>query len=344
MLASFARPLLVLRPMLPLTIRMRRLRASPHLRRMVRETSVAVNDLVQPLFVAETIAEQAPVPSMPGVCQWPLRQLVDEARRVRDLGVPAVLLFGIPAIKDGKATAAWNDNGVVQTAVRALKEQVPALVIITDVCLCGYMDHGHCGVTTFEHGLPRVDNDASVELLARTAVSHAAAGADIVAPSDMMDGRIGAIRQALDAHHYEDTIILSYAAKFASAFYGPFREAAESAPGSGDRRSYQLDCANTREAMREIELDLAEGADIVMIKPGIAYLDIIARARDRFDAPIAVYNVSGEYAMIKAAAANGWIDERSAVLEAMVAFKRAGADLIITYWAAQVAEWMRAEA
>jgi porphobilinogen synthase len=278
---------------------------------------------------------------MPGVFQLDEDALLTEAHAAHSAGVKAVLLFGIPAVRDEKATQAHAADGVVQRAVRRLKRELPELVVMTDVCLCEYMSHGHCGVTEFHGDVPHVHNDASVELLAATAVSHARAGADVVAPSDMMDGRIGAIRAALDAAGFEKTIIMSYAAKFASAFYGPFRDAAESAPQSGDRRSYQMDAANAEEALREVALDVAEGADIVMVKPGLPYLDLVWRVKERFGLPTAVYNVSGEYAMLKAAVANGWLDEKACVLEQMTAFKRAGADLIITYWARECVEWLK---
>jgi porphobilinogen synthase len=321
--------------------RPRRLRATPQIRALVREVSLSPDDFVLPLFVSEKVKGRQPVASMPGVFQLDEDSLIAEARAVHEAGVPAILLFGIPEIRDAKGSHAYSDNGVVQRAVRRLKRELPALIIMTDVCLCEYMSHGHCGVTDFHGDVPHVHNDASVELLAATAVSHARAGADVVAPSDMMDGRIGAIRAALDAAGFEKTIIMSYAAKFASAFYGPFRDAAESAPQSGDRRSYQVDAANAREALREVELDVAEGADIVMVKPGLPYLDLVWRVKERFGLPTAVYNVSGEYAMLKAAAANGWLDEKACVLEQMTAFKRAGADIIITYWARQCVEWLR---
>jgi porphobilinogen synthase len=267
--------------------------------------------------------------------------LVEEARAAYAEGIPAVLLFGIPTAKDPEASQAYAEDGVVQRAVRALKAAVPGLLVITDVCLCEFMSHGHCGVTRFEGGHAHVLNDASVELLARTAVSHANAGADIVAPSDMMDGRIGAMRSALDAAGFEHTPILSYAAKFASAFYGPFRDAAESAPSAGDRRGYQMDAANGNEALREVALDLEEGADMVIVKPGLAYLDIIWRVKERFGVPTIAYQVSGEYSMLKAAAARGWLDEKNTLLETMTAFRRAGADRIITYAARDLARWLR---
>ncbi|MHA3771399.1 porphobilinogen synthase [Verrucomicrobiota bacterium sgz303538] len=321
--------------------RPRRLRSSPALRSLVRETTLQADDFILPLFVSEKVKERTPVTSMPGVFQLTEAELVAEAAAAHAAGVSSVLLFGIPAEKDDRASQAYAENGVVQRAVRALKKSVPGLVVITDVCLCEFMSHGHCGVTEFDGEHVHVYNDASVDLLVRTAVSHAAAGADIVAPSDMMDGRIGAMRAGLDSAGFDQTVIMSYAAKFTSAFYGPFRDAAESAPQAGDRRSYQMDGANAQEALREVELDVAEGADIVMVKPGIPYLDIVWRVKERFGLPTAVYNVSGEYAMVKAAAANGWLDERATVLEQMVAFKRAGADLIITYWAREIVEWLK---
>ena len=324
-----------------LTRRPRRLRATPQIRALVREGSLSADDFILPLFVSEKVTGRAPVASMPGVAQLDEDALLAEARGAFEAGVRAVLIFGIPAVRDEMATQAYAENGVVQRAVRRLKRELPELVVMTDVCLCEYMSHGHCGITEFHGDAAHVHNDASVELLVKTALSHAQAGADVVAPSDMMDGRIGAIRTALDAAGFENTILMSYAAKFASAFYGPFRDAAESAPQSGDRRAYQMDAANAREALREVELDIAEGADIVMVKPGLPYLDLVWRIKERFGLPTAVYNVSGEYAMLKAAVANGWLDEKACVLEQMTAFKRAGADLIITYWARQCAEWLQ---
>ena len=321
--------------------RPRRLRATPALRDLVRENALRVEDLVLPLFVSEKIAARVPVPSMPGVFQLTEKELVAEAIGAHTEGISAVLLFGIPEKKDERASQAYAKDGVVQRAVQALKAARPDLLVITDVCLCEFMSHGHCGITHFHGDQAHVENDASVELLVQTAVSHARAGADIVAPSDMMDGRIGAIRAGLDAAGFENTIIMSYAAKFASAHYGPFRDAAESAPAAGDRRTYQMDAANAREALRETALDIEEGADIVMVKPGLPYLDIVWRVKERFGLPTAVYSVSGEYAMVKAAVQAGWLDERATVLEQMLAFKRAGADFIITYWARQVAAWLR---
>ena len=278
---------------------------------------------------------------MPGVFQLAPQEISEEAQRAYDLGLQAVLLFGIPATKDDRASSAYDDNGVVQKAVRAIKAKCPELVVITDVCLCEYMSHGHCGVTKMDGDHFHVLNDESVELLAQTALSHAAAGADLVAPSDMMDGRIGAVREMLDSHGLDQTGIMSYAAKFASAFYGPFRDAAESPPQFGDRRSYQMDCANADEALREVALDIDEGADIVLIKPALPYLDILWRVRERFAKPTGVYHVSGEYAMVKAAVEKGYFEERPAVLEIMTSLKRAGADLIITYWARELAEWTK---
>ena len=278
---------------------------------------------------------------MPGVFQLPAEQIADEARRAQDLGLQAILLFGIPECKDEQASGAYAENGVIQRALRDIKSTCPGLVTVTDVCLCEYMSHGHCGVTRIDGDDFHVLNDETVELLVKTALSHAAAGADMVAPSDMMDGRIGAIREALDSAGFDQTGIISYAAKFASTFYGPFREAAESPPQFGDRRSYQMDIANANEALREVSLDIDEGADIVMVKPALPYLDILWRVRERFGKPTAVYHVSGEYAMVKGAAEKGILDERAAVLEIMTALKRAGADIIVTYWARELAKWLR---
>lgn len=310
------------------------------MRALVRETELHPGDFILPLFVSEKISLPVPVASMPGVSQLPLADLVKEAVAAHSEGVPAVLLFGIPSKKDEEASSAYDDNGIVQQAVRALKAACPSLIVITDVCLCEFMSHGHCGITHFENQTARVLNDPSVALLARTAVSHASAGADIVAPSDMMDGRIGAMRAALDLAGFHDTPILSYAAKFASAFYGPFRDVAESAPSAGDRRGYQMDAANGNEALREVALDLEEGADMVMVKPGLPYLDIIHRVKERFGVPTFAYHVSGEFAMLKAAAAQGWLDEKACLLETMTAFRRAGADRIVTYAARDLARWL----
>jgi len=301
---------------------------------------LSVHDFVLPLFVSEKLDERRPIGSMPGVFQLPVEQIADEASRARDLGLQAVLLFGIPHNKDEQASGAYSENGVIQKALRSIKSKCPDLVTITDVCLCEYMSHGHCGVTRIDGERFHVLNDESVELLVKTALSHAAAGADMVAPSDMMDGRIGAIREALDAAGFDQTGIISYAAKFASSFYGPFREAAESPPQFGDRRSYQMDFANANEALREVALDIDEGADIVMVKPALPYLDILWRVRERFGKPTAVYHVSGEYAMVKAAAEKGIFDERAAALEVMTALKRAGADIVVTYWARELAKWL----
>jgi len=310
-------------------------------RNLVRETQLSVHDLILPLFVSEKLEQRRPIASMPGVFQLSMKEIADEVRAAQDLGLQAVLLFGIPEQKDEQATGAYAENGVVQRTLRAIKTKCPELIAITDVCLCEYMSHGHCGVTRIDGDHFHVLNDESVELLVKTSLSHAAAGADMVAPSDMMDGRIGAIREALDAHGFDQTGIISYAAKFASVFYGPFREAAESPPQFGDRRSYQMDPANAEEALREVALDIDEGADIVMVKPALPYLDILWRVHERFGKPTAVYNVSGEYAMVKGAVEKGLLDERAAVLEIMIALKRAGADIIVTYWARELAKWLR---
>jgi porphobilinogen synthase len=319
-------------------VRMRRLRRTPAMRSMVRETRLSVQQLVYPLFVTAESGVKREVPSMPGCFQLSIENLTAEVEEIAGLGIPAVLLFGLPASKDPEGSEAYADDGVIQRAVRAVKAAVPEMLVITDVCMCEYTSHGHCGVLD-EHGY--VENDRTLKLLGRTAVSHAAAGADMVAPSDMMDGRVQAIRQALDEAGFQNTPIMSYAAKYASAFYGPFREAAESAPQFGDRRQYQMDPPNRREALREIALDVEEGADIVMVKPALAYLDIIREARDSFDVPLAAYNVSGEYSMVKAAARAGWIDEKRVVYEILTAIVRAGADIIITYHAKDAAGWMR---
>ncbi len=319
--------------------RPRRLRRSPALRNLVRETELSVQDFVLPLFVSEKLEHRRPITSMPGIFQFSHKEIVDEAQRAQDLGLQAVLLFGIPGKKDEQASGAYAEDGVVQKALRAIKSKCPGLAAITDVCLCEYMSHGHCGVTRIDGDHFHVLNDETVELLVKTALSHAAAGADMVAPSDMMDGRIGAIREALDAGGFDQTGIMSYAAKFASVFYGPFRDAAESPPQFGDRRSYQMDYANADEALREVALDIDEGADIVMVKPALPYIDILWRVHERFGKPTAVYHVSGEYAMVKAAAEKGIVDERAAVVEIMTALKRAGADIIITYWARELVKW-----
>jgi porphobilinogen synthase len=320
--------------------RLRRTRRTGALRGLVRETRLSPSDLVYPIFVTVGEDVKNPVTSMPGVFQLSINHAVAEAKRASDLGVPAVLLFGIPNQKDEAASGAYDPEGIVQLATRAIKDAAPELIVITDVCLCEYTSHGHCGVV--EKGTGEVMNDVSLELLARTASSQAEAGADIVAPSDMMDGRVAAIRSELDNEGFQDTPILAYAAKYASAFYGPFREAAESAPAFGDRRSYQMDPANAREALLEVELDVEEGADIVMVKPALPYLDVLRRVRETTKLPVAAYSVSGEYAMIKAASQNGWLDERTAVLEALTGVKRAGADIIVTYHAPDVARWLSA--
>ncbi|HRT55535.1 MAG TPA: porphobilinogen synthase [Candidatus Paceibacterota bacterium] len=321
--------------------RPRRLRQSPVLRALVQETQLDPAHLVLPLFVRSGRKLRRPIGAMPGVCQLSPDELVKEAAQAAEAGVPAVLLFGIPDRKDAKASGAYARNGIVQQAVRLLKQELPGLLVITDVCLCEYMDHGHCGLVRREARGARILNDPTLKLLARTAASHAEAGADVVAPSDMMDGRVRAIRQELDRLGFSETPIMSYAAKFASAFYGPFREAAESAPRFGDRRSYQMDAANAAEALREVALDIEEGADIVMVKPALAYLDIIHRVKTRFGYPTAAYAVSAEHAMIKAAAAQGWIDEQAVTLESLLAMRRAGADILITYAATDVARWLR---
>jgi porphobilinogen synthase len=321
--------------------RPRRLRRSPALRNLVRETHLTAHDFVLPLFVSAKIDKRRPIPSMPGVFQFSVGEIADEAKRAHDLGLQAVLLFGIPENKDDQASGAYAEDGVVQKALRAIKESCPEVVVITDVCLCEYMSHGHCGVTRIDGDHFHVLNDETVDLLVKTSVSHAKAGADMVAPSDMMDGRIGAIREALDANNFDQTGIMSYAAKFASVFYGPFRDAAESPPQFGDRRSYQMDSANAEEALREVALDVEEGADIIMVKPALPYIDILWRVQERFGKPTAVYHVSGEFAMIKAAVEKGFLDERDAVLEIMTSLKRAGADIIVTYWARELAEWIK---
>jgi porphobilinogen synthase len=308
---------------------------------MVTETRLSADQFVLPLFVRAGRKLRHPVKSMPGVFQLSPDELLADARRAREAGVPAVLLFGIPDRKDEKASEAYAANGIVQQAVRLLKRELPDLLVITDVCLCEYMSHGHCGVVRQGPASARILNDPTLKLLARAAVSHAEAGADVVAPSDMMDGRVAAIRAALDRGGFGDTPILSYAAKFASAFYGPFREAAESAPRFGDRRSYQMASPNAAEALREVALDIQEGADIVMVKPALAYLDVLYRVKAEFGYPTAAYAVSGEYAMIKAAAANGWLDERAVTLESLLALRRAGADILITYAAVDAARWLR---
>jgi porphobilinogen synthase len=319
--------------------RLRRLRESTMLRVMTRETSLSVKDFVYPLFVAHGKDVREPVEPMPGVFHLSLDRLAEEVTEVSQLGISAVLLFGLPDHKDARGTEAYAYDGIIQEAVRVIKQAAPDLLVITDVCLCEYTDHGHCGVIV----QGRVDNDETLELLARVAVSHVEAGADVVAPSAMMDGQVGAIRYALDDGGYPLVPIMAYSAKYASAFYGPFRAAADSNPQFGDRRGYQMDPANAREAIREMEMDIQEGADMIMVKPALAYLDVIVRARQAFSHPIAAYNVSGEYSMVKGAAANGWLEAHGAIMEVMTALKRAGADIIITYHAKEVARWLNAE-
>jgi porphobilinogen synthase len=317
-------------------LRLRRLRRSEALRALIRETKVEVGDLIYPLFVVEGNKIKQEISSMPGQYRLSNDLLPKEVENIAKLGIPAIILFGIPQKKDEVGSSAYNPKGVIQQAIRAIKKATPELLVITDVCLCEYTSHGHCGVVVDGY----VDNDRTLELLAKTALSHAQAGADMVAPSDMMDGRVKAIRQALDGNGLQNIPILAYAAKYASAFYGPFREAAESAPQFGDRRSYQMDPPNWREALREVEQDIAEGADIVMVKPALPYLDVIRKVRDTFNHPLAAYSVSGEYAMVKAAAQQGWLDEKAVVMEMLTAIKRAGADIIITYYAREAARWL----
>lgn len=316
--------------------RPRRLRASENLRRLVRETSLSVDDLIYPMFVVHGQDTAIEISSMPGCYQYSVDRLVKAAKELASLGIPGTILFGIPETKDPLGSEAYAEDGIIQQAVRAIKDAVPDLLVITDVCLCEYTDHGHCGI--IEGG--DVQNDPTLDLLVKESVSHARAGADVIAPSDMMDGRVGAIRDALDEEGYENIPIMAYSAKYASAFYGPFREAAESAPQFGDRRSYQMDPANAEEALREVALDIEEGADIVMVKPALSYLDVIHQVKTEFQMPVAAYNVSGEYAMIKAAAQNEWIDEKRVALEVLTSIKRAGADIILTYFAKSVVEWL----
>ncbi|MDX1631143.1 MAG: porphobilinogen synthase [Thermoanaerobaculia bacterium] len=318
-------------------LRLRRLRRTPTLRRMVRETRLSPADFILPMFVCPGEDVEEPIGSMPGVSRYSVDRLVEEAAAAREDGVPAVILFGIPESKDAVGSSSWQEDGIVQTALRALADQVPDLVRIADVCFCEYTDHGHCGVLEGE----TVANDRTVENLARQAVSFARAGADLVAPSDMMDGRVGAIREALDEEGLQEIVVLSYAAKFSSAFYGPFRDAADSSPSFGDRKSYQMDPANGREALREVELDVVEGADILMVKPALPYLDVVRTLRSRYDHPLAAYQVSGEFAMMKAAGANGWIDYEGVMMESLLSIRRAGADLILTYAAREAARLLR---
>ena len=319
--------------------RLRRTRRTGALRGLVRETELSPGDFIYPIFVAAGEDVKRPIPSMPGIFQLSINHAVEEARRAYELGIPGVLLFGIPDEKDEAASGAYDPEGVVQLATRAMKEAMPELLVVADLCLCEYTSHGHCGIVDHDRG--EVLNDVSLQLLAQTAVSQAEAGADIVAPSDMMDGRVGAIRAALDAEGFEETPIMAYSAKYASAFYGPFREAADSAPQFGDRRGYQMDPANAREALRETALDIQEGADIVMVKPALPYLDVVRRVREATDLPVAAYNVSGEYSMLKAAAQNGWLDEERAVLETLTGIKRAGAEIIISYHAPDASRWLQ---
>jgi len=319
----------------PIT-RLRRLRATPTLRDMVRETQLNAQDFIYPMFAVHGEAVRRPVSSMPGVYQLSVDQLVREAQECYTLGIPALILFGVPAHKDAEGSENFSDDGIVQRAIRAIKAVLPQMILIADVCMCEYTDHGHCGIVRDS----QIDNDATLEILGRAAVSYARAGADIVAPSGMMDGMVAAIRSALDGAGFPNVSILSYAIKYASAFYGPFREAAEGAPKFGDRKTHQMDPANAREALRELELDIEEGADIVMVKPALPYLDIVYRVRQATHLPVAAYNVSGEYAMVKAAAANGWLDERAVVLELLTSIKRAGADMILTYHAKDAARWL----
>lgn len=317
--------------------RPRRLRASAGIRNMVRETQLSVHDFVYPIFVVPGINIRKEIPSLPGQYHLSADQALETARQAAALGIPAVLLFGLPEYKDAKGSSAWDMKSPVQRAMMLIKKALPDLVVIGDVCLCEYTDHGHCGLLKGQE----VDNDPTLDLLARVAVSQAKAGADVIAPSDMMDGRVAAIREALDVEGFAQRTIMAYSAKYASAFYGPFREAADSAPKFGDRRTYQMDPANVREAMREVDLDVSEGADIIMVKPAMAYMDVISKVRDGFELPVAAYNVSGEYAMVKAAAANGWMEEQRTTLEILTGIKRAGADIIITYHALEAAAWLR---
>lgn len=316
--------------------RPRRLRRSKNIRDLVRETNLSAADFVKPLFVVngENIREE--ISSMPDNYHLSLDQLQKEVKRLLDLGIKAIILFGLPKYKDAEGSSAWQQNGIVQKAVRQLKKEFPELLIITDLCLCQYTDHGHCGILEND----KIKNDATLDRLAKIALSHAEAGADMIAPSDMMDGRVAKIRQTLDENEFKEIGIMAYSAKYHSSFYGPFRDAAHSAPGQGDRSSYQMDAANSDEALREIELDIKEGADIIMVKPALSYLDIIQKASDNFNLPLAAYNVSGEYAMVKAAAEKGWIDEKSVALEILTSIKRAGADIIITYWADSAVQWL----
>ncbi|MDN3514938.1 MAG: porphobilinogen synthase [Candidatus Brocadia sp.] len=323
--------------------RLRRLRQNENIRRLVRETHLSVNDLIMPLFVRPGKDMKQPIPSMPGNYQMSVDRITEEAKALEGLGIPGIILFGIPEKKDEMGSGAYADDGIIQQAITAIKKAVKNILVITDVCMCEYTDHGHCGFVRRDDktGHFDVDNDMTLELLVKEAVSHAKAGADIVAPSDMMDGRVGAIREALDEEGFHHIPIMAYSAKYASGFYGPFREAAESTPGFGDRSSYQMDPHNAVEALREVSMDIEEGADIVMVKPALAYLDIIRIIKDKFDYPVAAYNVSGEFSVVKAAAEKGWIDEKRVALEILTGIKRAGADMILTYWAKDAAQWLK---
>ncbi|OMH41167.1 porphobilinogen synthase [Desulfurobacterium indicum] len=321
-------------------LRLRRLRKNENIRRMVRETNLSVDDLIYPLFIVEGEGIKEEIKSMPGQFRYSIDKVVDEVKKIKELGIPAIILFGIPEHKDELGSDSFSDNGIIQRSIRTIKEAVPEMYVITDVCFCEYTSHGHCGYLKCNGNICDVDNDKTLELLKKQVVSHARAGADMVAPSGMMDGMIKAIREGLDEAGYTDIPIMSYAAKYASAYYGPFRDAAESAPSFGDRRSYQMDPANINEALREVALDIEEGADIVMVKPALSYMDVIKAVKDTFKYPTAAYNVSGEYSMIKAAAANGWIDEKRVVLETLLSMKRSGADIILTYFAKDVAKWL----
>ena len=324
----------------PIT-RLRRLRRNETMRRMVRETKLSVDDLIMPLFVREGTGVKKEIVSMPGNYQWSVDTLAEECKEIEQLGIPGIILFGIPDEKDAEGSQAYADDGVVCRAIEAVKRSCPSLCVITDVCMCEYTDHGHCGVIAENRdGYPDVDNDSTLELLVRESLAHVNAGADMVAPSDMMDGRVAEIRLALDDNGFDDIPIMAYSAKYASGFYGPFRDAAESPPQFGDRASYQMDPPNVKEAMREIELDIDEGADIVMVKPALPYLDVIRAASENFEGPLAAYNVSGEFAMIKAAALNGWLDEERVAMESLISIKRAGATLILTYWSKDAARWL----
>jgi len=317
-------------------MRLRRLRTNQMLRDLVSETKLSIDSFIYPLFISEEITSPKEISAMPGIKQWTIQSVAKEAERAYKLGIPAVLLFGIPNKKDSVGSEAYNKNGVIQKAIKKIKEKTPELLIITDVCLCEYTDHGHCGIIQNN----TIQNDPSLALLSQMAISHVQAGADMVAPSDMMDGRVGIIRKLLDEHGFIETPIMAYSSKYASSFYGPFREAAQSTPQFGDRKTYQMDPRNVREAIRETKLDIKEGADIIMVKPAMAYMDVIRRVKETFDLPLAAYNVSGEYSMIKAAAKNGWIDEKKVAMEVLTGIKRAGADIIISYFAPQVALWL----